>query len=1602
MAAKDYVINISGDTGKLEAAVKSADGQIRALNDNQVVISMDIEAGDIAKVRNAIQQMVNQDPTVNIQLSYELDKKNLEIAKKQVEELKNEYQEIWQNPNTKKSKDYLQGQVRSQAKAIDEALKGGAKQKDVINNYKALLRYAQSVKDATGIKNLDDDIEDLFGDIGKRGKQLQTATEDFFDGKIVGGYIDILRDKIGDVNKHINDLGSNITRLKRMGAQDYEGDGPISGLGEYVNTFERIAQMVRSLRDIEIPSLDKSGSMEDRAQRLKELAIEYDEAGKAIQSFQEQADGSTESQDQLALLQKYQFEVLKAYNKTLKAVGGNKNQTDFLKKFFPENTDFDIAYEDEEGIFEDIIHPIQKRYGDAFREAMQEGGVVLDLDKLFEKDFQNLYDTELEKIMSGIEESVDKRLAGIEEDTAATEKNTESHRENNEEKQKAEDSSSTQQQTEQIKQDTEETERNTEAHRENNEEKERASETDNTQQTEQTKQDTEETERNTEAHRENNEEKERASESAETQDKQTEQTRQNTEETEKNTEAHRENNEEKQKASETTSDQEKQTQQTQENTSKTEENTEQTRANTEEKEKNAKASEEQAQADEKAAKAAEEKAEAEKKASQAADEAVNKTTTESSEGIGKEAQQFEDIATNARNAADAKADFVAANILVAQSAQESAEAINKEVEALGKVAGAAGEAASGKSKLESSEGKRKSGGGGKKSTGAKVEEEDPAEVYRKALTASAQKLKDKISVDYGLNAQYGEAIDNVEEYLSQAGRDMEKLAEVESLISHLSDDISTRAYDATSQADFNKRYNELRDRFTESTDMLKQANEVPEAISDKMNQILESFNTTKSFKQLGSLAEKVNGFVESVDSLFETDTSEPQQDFSDARSKLSQRVDAIGEELKSNEDLRLVLENDYNSLIQQLQSIDDSKESIDAMEKAISDFQSKKDTTQKELNKDFWSGYLSKLKRFEQLEKEIQESPELNTRLGGLSSSIREGIGQYGVSGFAQDIETLENGIKVAKADIKSTVDKIKTSFKELGTDGKGLFGAISSGDVDTLFGFQQKLTNANDLVDSFGKAYGAEAIDKYKLSGLSSSLIQGVLKNFRENIEKQIGAQVKTLDKNEGSDLTNSAKYVLETARADLSRASDQAKSLTDFDIDGMLEIVRTVTNAGKRISDVTSDMSGNKYVDTDSVNKAINNITETLSNAAPGEARDKLEAIKSSLQEMKGAADAAGESFVKITEADFADTTSQVKELSDAIKETTKYDNREANDLTDSYRAMGALGKDYLSALESDNTGFIDSYTTKLEQLRGRFEMLKSSLGESAPQVVKVQAAMDNYERGMSKMFDSSFGSQFESRIEKINKALVDPKYTTEFKANLTECKTTLESMSSEFDSISLSSEKSFSSDTIQSFVRGLKDADSTLEKLNNKSNVYASAGQVDNLLRKVNKDIESMSLSGEVKDGYIELQKALQGISEEASKAADGMAKISKERMTGFSDTWKNLNQKAIAQGMNQPKFLNQFRSAITNQSAQFLGQYFSLQDFVRYGRELAQTVISIDTGMTELRKVSGETDTRLDQSFKASAASAKEYGATITDIIKSTADWSRLNNTRSAMW
>ena len=89
-------------------------------------------------------------------------------------------------------------------------------------------------------------------------------------------------------------------------------------------------------------------------------------------------------------------------------------------------------------------------------------------------------------------------------------------------------------------------------------------------------------------------------------------------------------------------------------------------------------------------------------------------------------------------------------------------------------------------------------------------------------------------------------------------------------------------------------------------------------------------------------------------------------------------------------------------------------------------------------------------------------------------------------------------------------------------------------------------------------------------------------------------------------------------------------------------------------------------------------------------------------------------------------------------------------------------------------------------------------------------------------------------------------------------------------------------------------------------------------------------------------------------------------------------------------------------IKQMNTNFIGMYFSFYDIIRYAKELGQTVTEINSVQAELRKVSEASQTRIAENFKTSAETAKEFGATITDVISSTADWARLslNGLRSA--
>lgn len=118
------------------------------------------------------------------------------------------------------------------------------------------------------------------------------------------------------------------------------------------------------------------------------------------------------------------------------------------------------------------------------------------------------------------------------------------------------------------------------------------------------------------------------------------------------------------------------------------------------------------------------------------------------------------------------------------------------------------------------------------------------------------------------------------------------------------------------------------------------------------------------------------------------------------------------------------------------------------------------------------------------------------------------------------------------------------------------------------------------------------------------------------------------------------------------------------------------------------------------------------------------------------------------------------------------------------------------------------------------------------------------------------------------------------------------------------------------------------------------------------------------------------------------------ISVEELAKLKSEFAKLRGEMYKSGQAGKNFFDTLKQRIVGVNAQFLAQYFSWQDWIRYIREAAQAVVGLDSALTELRKVSDASTERLNQSFEQSAKTAQELGQTIEHVINVTADWSRL--------
>lgn len=138
---------------------------------------------------------------------------------------------------------------------------------------------------------------------------------------------------------------------------------------------------------------------------------------------------------------------------------------------------------------------------------------------------------------------------------------------------------------------------------------------------------------------------------------------------------------------------------------------------------------------------------------------------------------------------------------------------------------------------------------------------------------------------------------------------------------------------------------------------------------------------------------------------------------------------------------------------------------------------------------------------------------------------------------------------------------------------------------------------------------------------------------------------------------------------------------------------------------------------------------------------------------------------------------------------------------------------------------------------------------------------------------------------------------------------------------------------------------------------------------------------------------MRDELAGIITRAQEAGDGIASISKKDLRGMLNQLSVMDA-SLAEAGRKGKTLGGVIESAYKKFGGWMIVTRSLMSAVHGIREMITNVRELDAAMTELRKVTSETETTYNKFFNDASNRAKSLGATFVDTINATADFARL--------
>lgn len=716
------------------------------------------------------------------------------------------------------------------------------------------------------------------------------------------------------------------------------------------------------------------------------------------------------------------------------------------------------------------------------------------------------------------------------------------------------------------------------------------------------------------------------------------------------------------------------------------------------------------------------------------------------------------------------------------------------------------------------------------------------------------------------------------------------------------------------------------------------------------------------------------------------------------RIKEAKGIEKVGSSLSGNKSLeeeRIKIEDVEAAVIAAADNIDRAEQK---MAQSSTESANTIKQNQQEIRQEYEKTLAEKRQRLEEIDR---ESDSYANRMNNPDNSPDE------MQSYMDGIDRLEQ----EKAEILAEIQQIETALESEAKQAQETANAVVQSANEQV----QSIERVDNAVEKTNKQLGKPVIDvddfadtgiegtvdhirdlevALKRLGFSDSSIDNIIQDF-ENLNVTVDKIKTTL---RGNTLSISA------SGTDQNKRSVQVSGSFAPDADGNLETGGFSTSVTQYFKETEESFKRMK-----SLAKEMGQIDIKLAGLDVDKDIDEIRSLQRVLDGLESeynelyVTTAKDLSVDQIKELDkiFANTTGEIRDFKNELAEASN-----AQELTSGLERLKSITKE-IASLKIDIFKFedadnIERASNRLNELENEAAELRAELqrkfnitsfdeiddiaakGEKAlsdlvskvaearnklAEKIKIDIELGNYEDDLTSMYDkfnrlSSAGTELRDSVEKVEDAFKELNVASELNE----------------DGVV---------DT-ERLIKAQKDYAAAIERTNNLISKQARAEA---------KDARSQQLQDNREVFQAKIDAWLAKNSAATEKFGDKLLELRAKAETADQVTLNHLNKELVKVDKAAEKAglkMQSIGDRIKTKAKEYMAYFSVAEVFMEITQALKamfNTVVEIDTAMTGLYRVTDLTASQYDTLFNNMISSAKEYGATLNDIINATTDWVR---------